>query len=354
MLGASAGEPAATDDPSRIFPSALDGSGGDLFSPCSSPKNSWRVLKFGGSSVADASTLLAAARIVVGACRKRSVLVVVSALQGVTDSLEEALAQAGSPKFSPHGVCRALGRRHGALLASVARGEPSARAGRALARELEGLEELLIAARQGSLEQVGRAQALAAGERLSAPIFAAALQSQVLPAVAVDAAELLVVRGPGLDADPDLAATRRRVAARLPLLESLVVVVPGFYGRRRNGPALLGRGGSDTSATALGAALGADRVEIWTDVDGVYPRDPRLDSSVSPFPFLGFDHAEAIAAAGARVLHAKSIAPAREQGVPIVVCNTFRPWVEGTWIGPAEASGLVGQRLGAETPEVAR
>jgi aspartate kinase len=122
-------------------------------------------------------------------------------------------------------------------------------------------------------------------------------------------------------------------------------VVPGFFGSGADGRLrLLGRGGSDTAATLLGAALGADRVEIWTDVDGVYPRDPRHDSAARPFVRLGFDEAERLAMAGARVLHSRSMAPVRAARVPVVVRNSFRPKVPGTWIGPVPERALPARR----------
>ena len=90
------------------------------------------------------------------------------------------------------------------------------------------------------------------------------------------------------------------------------MVVPGFFARGADGALrLLGRGGSDTAATLLGAALGASQVEIWTDVAGVYPRDPRRHPDLQPFRSLSFDAAEDLAQAGAKVLHPRSVAPAR-------------------------------------------
>ena len=112
-------------------------------------------------------------------------------------------------------------------------------------------------------------------------------------------------------------------------------MVTGFFGADAAGDIrLFGRGGSDTSATAIGAALGAERIEIWTDVDGVATADPRLDAAAEFWSQLSYDEVERLARAGARVLHWKAVAPARAAGVPIVVRNTFRPQSAGTWIGP--------------------
>ncbi len=113
----------------------------------------------------------------------------------------------------------------------------------------------------------------------------------------------------------------------------------GFFGADAAGDVrLFGRGGSDTSATAIGAAIGAARVEIWTDVDGVATADPRRDPAAELLPRLSYDEAFRLARGGAKVLHWKAVAPARAAEVPIVVRNTFRPEAAGTWIGPEAAA----------------
>jgi len=299
---------------------------------------SWRVLKFGGSSVATPDAARAALARVEAARQEARPLVVVSALGGTTDALVALVAgaEAGDPVWRER--LRDLEARHRRQLAALAGGPPAARAAAAfdlvldeLEGRLEGIERL------GASPPRFRAAILAAGERLSAPLLAAALAARGVPAAAVDATELLVAEGAFEDAEPDLAATAERARVRLSGLPvGVLPVVPGFFGAGADGALrLLGRGGSDTSATALGAALVAARVEIWTDVDGIYAIDPRRQPGALPFDRLGYDEAERLARAGAKVLHAKAVAPARAAGVPVRICNTFDPTAPGTWIEAA-------------------
>ena len=310
----------------------------------------WRVLKFGGSSLATPEAMCAAAEIV-RATRASRLAVVVSALGGATDALVELLAaaRAGDGRFID-AWCE-LRDRHLRQLARVATGAEARAAAGSIEDTLGAARRRLESvARFGQAPSRTRAAVLAAGERAAAPLFAAALAARGVAAAKADAVALLAVDGAAEDAAPDLERTRERTRELRRAAGGAVTVVPGFFGGDRDGRlCLLGRGGSDTSATLLGAALDADRVEIWTDVDGVFAADPRRTPGASAFARLDYDEAERLAAAGARVLHVKSIAPAREAGVPIVVRNTFRPAAAGTWIGSSAATAA-----GAPAAEAAR
>lgn len=302
----------------------------------------WRVMKLGGTTVADAAALRAACerakRLVQRQAGRKRVAVVVSALAGVTDSLAR-LTKASDPDLLDALAVRHLD--HLDALAFAAGPEAALRLSLlrpVIAEEIQSLGALLRAAGRAARTAVGTHDlVLSMGERLSARIVHALLADA--GAERVDAASLLVARGtaadPPSDGLPDVDTSRRRVRGHLATCRAPMWVVPGYFAhddqRRLR---LLGRGGSDTSATLLGAALGADRVEIWTDVDGVYDSDPRRDGSARRFDVLDYDEAERLAAAGARVLHARSLAPARVAGVPIVVRDSFRPERPGTWIGP--------------------
>jgi aspartate kinase len=301
------------------------------------------VLKFGGTSVATAPAMRAAVGVVAAAARSgEHPVVVVSALAGVTDELVDAVARARAGDATAAHVGERLRARHLAQLEALAGADRAVtrRAAEAFEGVLDGLRRRLHGARSGD-RGVRAAPMLAAGERLAAPLFVAALEAAGLGAEVAEAVDLLVVDGDPEDGAPDVAASRPRALARFAFLGERVAVVPGFHGAGRDGePKLLGRGGSDTAATALGAALGAERVEIWTDVDGVAAADPRAVPGARPIARMSWDRAEALAATGARVLHAKSLAPAREAGIAVVVRNTFRPEAPGTWIdapqpGPA-------------------
>ncbi len=296
----------------------------------------WRVLKFGGTSVGTPAALLAACAIVRRAIAEAHVLVVVSALAGATGEIARFVDAARDRDPSWRDGFRALRERHRAQLTAVARGRAAVPAADALDRGLERLRDLLRAIELlGEASPRTRAWALAAGERLAVPIFVAALAAAGISAEMLDGTEVLLADGPHEDAFPDVAASRPRLMGRLAALGGALPVVSGFFGADAAGDVrLFGRGGSDTSATAVGAALGAERVEIWTDVDGISSADPRVDPSAEQLPRLSYDEAERLAQAGARVLHWKAVGPARDAGIPILVRNTFRPQLAGTWIGP--------------------
>lgn len=302
---------------------------------------SWRVLKFGGTSVGSPAALLAACGIVRRAAGESRVIVVASALSGVTSEIARELDAALARDPAWRDGFRALRERHREQLAAVARGRAGVPAADALDRGLERLRDLLRAVELlGEASPRTRAWVLAVGERLSTPIFAAALAAAGLAAEPLDGTELLVADGPYEDAFPDVAASRPKLTARLATVVGAVPVVTGFFGADAAGDIrLFGRGGSDTSATALGAALAAERVEIWTDVDGVATADPRADPAAELLQRLSYDEVESLARAGAKVLHWKAVAPARAAGIPIVVRNTFRPEAGGTWIGAPEPAG---------------
>ncbi|MBP9143537.1 MAG: aspartate kinase [Thermoanaerobaculia bacterium] len=309
---------------------------------------SWRVLKFGGTSVGSPEALQAACGIVRRAAAETRVLVVVSALAGVTSGIARQLETALARDPSWRDPFRALRARHREQLQAVARGRPAVAAADALDRGLERLRDLLRAVELlGEATPRTRARVMAAGERLSAPIFAAALAADGEAAAPLDGTEALVARGPYDEAFPDVGASRPKLAARLATLGDVLPVVTGFFGADAAGDVrLFGRGGSDTSATAIGAAIGAARVEIWTDVDGVATADPRRDPAAELLPRLSYDEAFRLARDGAKVLHWKAVAPARAAEVPIVVRNTFRPEAAGTWIGPDAAGTSSGTTIG--------
>lgn len=305
--------------------------------------------------MASAEVVASAARYALGVARERGILCVVSALGGTTDQLAEMLERTLHQR---HGAIdlRPLRTRHRRLLAELVGAESAyfADASRAIEALFRALAVRLDRVRRrGEAAPEERATLLAMGERWAAEILRAvatraaaeeAGQGGQVEIDLLDGSHWLAAEGSFVDARVELEATAHRVARWLDAEpgrsfgRGRLWVVPGFYGTGEDGQCrLLGRGGSDTSATALGAAIGAERVEIWTDVDGVYPRDPRHDPSARPFVHLRFDEAERLAMAGAEVLHSKSMAPARAGRVPVRVCNSFRPSAAGTWIGlPAQ------------------
>jgi len=295
------------------------------------------VMKFGGTSVADAERIRAVAGIVRERVDRHPV-VVLSALAGVTDLLERAVqvARGGEPdKLEP--LLAELERCHRWALAGAIED-----AGRLhdLRLEVDGLFDSL----RGKLRSIrilgegtprARDAVLAFGEVLSTRIAVAAFRDCGLPAVWVDPREVMRTDETFGAAEPDADAVREGCAARLlPLLGAgELPVMAGFVGATPDGETTtLGRGGSDTTAVVLGLGLPAEEIQIWTDVDGLMSADPRLVSGARTLAQVSFAEAADLAFYGARVLHPASIAPAARLRIPVRVLNSMRPDRAGTLI----------------------
>jgi len=298
-----------------------------------------RVMKFGGTSVANADAIRRVTAIVAREHRARrgGPLVVVSALGGVTDRLIEigALARSGDAAAARR-LVESLHARHLEVLTEVAPGDEGNAARQAVGDHFNHLTALvgaLAVMREASLRSLDAVAAT--GELTSCHIVAAALAACGLPASAVDPRRLLVTDETFTAANPQHEATRAHVDAHVrPLMaEGRVVVTGGFVGATRKGVATtLGRGGSDYSAAILGAALDAEQIQIWTDVDGMLTADPRVVADPQLVPCLSFGEAAELAYFGAKVLHPKTIHPAAARNIPVRILNTFRPDAPGTII----------------------
>lgn len=296
-----------------------------------------RVLKFGGTSVGDGVRVRRVLEVVGSRPEGESVLVF-SAVGHTTDHLE-ALGEAAA-RGDLASALSALERIRGEHLALAHQLLVPGEGRRAVERHfdeaftrLEGLARGLAAVQD--LSAPVRDRLLGEGELLSTRLLAAALAQAGRPARWVDARELVATDGHHGEAEPDFAATAERCARVLrPLLEAgLLPVTQGFLGRGPSGlPTTLGRGGSDYTASLLGAALGAEEIEIWTDVDGILTADPTLVPEARNIPVLSFREAAELAFFGARVLHPKTLLPALERGIPVRVKNTARPEGAGTLV----------------------
>jgi len=295
------------------------------------------VMKFGGTSVADAERIRAVAGIV-RERMDRGPVVVLSALAGVTDLLERAVdvARRGeTDKLEP--LLAELERRHRWALAGAIED-----AGRLHDLRLE-VDDLFDSLR-GKLRSIrilgegtprARDAVLAFGELLSTRIAVAAFRDCGLPAVWVDAREVMRTDKAFGVAEPDATVIRERCTALLlPMLEAgELPVLAGFVGATPDDETTtLGRGGSDTSAVVLGLGLPAEEIQIWTDVDGLMSADPRLVPEARTLARVSFAEAADLAFYGARVLHPASIAPAARLRIPVRVLNSMRPDGEGTLI----------------------
>ena len=293
----------------------------------------WIVLKFGGTSVSrrerwDTIGALARRRSGEGA----RVLVVVSAVGGVTNELQaiadgDDIAARTQALIERHReLCRQLGLDPAVLGTRIDALQALAGDPRALMRTLDWQAEVLA---QGELlsSTLGCAYLQAAGIDIGWCDARSWLEAVVLPNASAWADRLSVncdVRDAG------------DVAAGLGALPHPILITQGFIARHRDGgTAILGRGGSDTSAAYFGALLHARRVEIWTDVPGMFSANPREVPDARLLTWLDYAEAQEIATTGAKVLHARSIAPCRDARVPIAILDTARPDLPGTRIDRA-------------------
>ncbi|HEY6895453.1 MAG TPA: aspartate kinase, partial [Rhodanobacteraceae bacterium] len=301
-----------------------------------------RVLKFGGSSLATPATVRQVGRILLDARRREPIVVIVSAFQGVTNQLLECarLAERADERFASQ--FDDISRRHrSAVTQLVRRGRRRARRDvDLLLAELESTLHGIHLLRHCPLRALDMTASF--GERLSAVIVAAYLD-QLHPAMFVDAREFVVTNDQFTHAAVDFrrtnAAARRRFAAfRRAGRRAPIAVVTGFIGATPDGQTTtIGRNGSDYSASIVGAALNADEIEIWTDVDGVLSADPRIVRSAFVLPQMTYEEAMELSYFGAKVIHSATIAPAVAKRIPIVIKNTFNPAAPGTLISKRRA-----------------
>src|SRR5258705_5319852 len=301
-------------------------------------KEKIRVMKFGGTSVGDATRIRRAAEIVAAAAKEGSVIAVVSAMGGVTNRLiEAAQASAAGNRDTAVQIAETLRKQHQQAVEDLVSHDDRRLL---LAAEIEKIIEQVTGLCYGTAllrELTPRVldEILSTGERLSARLLANTLCEMGLKSLAVEATELIVTDNVSGRAEPLMEQTKVQAAERLlPLLEGdSVPVVTGFIGATAGGMlTTLGRGGSDYSATILGAALDAAEVIIWTDVDGVLTADPRLVPEARTLREISYNEAAELAYFGSSVLPPKTLGPVSEAGIPVWIRNSFAPEREGTKI----------------------
>ena len=295
------------------------------------------VVKFGGTSVGDADAIRRAASIVASR-RERQPIVVVSAMAGVTNALLAIAEQSSRGQLI--GAIRsveALRERHmqqaELLLGDSPECAELCSEMSAMIDELAHLTEALNTL--GDVTPRSLDAIAAYGEQLSSQLAVAAFRKCGLPADHVDARDVMVTDESFTRAEPNLDAIGEAALRVLaPLARSgRVPVMGGFIGATPRGlTTTLGRGGSDYSAALVGAALQAEAIEIWTDVDGMLTADPRIVEGARLLDRVGFDEASELASFGAKVLHPMTIYPAVRLGIPVLVLNSRRPEGKGTLI----------------------
>ena len=319
---------------SENVPEAVFDDSAALGAPRSIAESPWVVMKFGGSSVSTAENWRTIARLVrLRLDQGLKPVIVHSALKGVSNALEEVLlaAVAGDPS----GHLESIRAQHYELATALELDGPAL-----LDEALHQLDQLVAGVRLVKEVSVRvRVRIMALGELMSTRLGAEFLTQVGLPVQWVDARDLLVSRSRNgrnpvnaflsatCEFGPD-EAMQSTLAAH-----GKVILTQGFIARNRAGATvLLGRGGSDTSAAYFAAMLAARRLEVWTDVPGMFSADPRVVPSARLLIALHYDEAQELASAGSSVLHPRCISPLREYGIPLFIRSTAAPQIAGTVI----------------------
>ncbi|MDE3181269.1 MAG: aspartate kinase [Acidobacteriota bacterium] len=305
------------------------------------------VMKFGGTSVGTAERMQSVAELVCEHAKRAEVAVVVSAMGGVTDMLIRAANGASRGNREEwKGVRQEIARRHREVADRALSASEQAIVLPRLAEQVGNFENLCSGfslVREVTPRAMDTLSSL--GEVMSSTLVASILRSLGRPSEAVDAVDLIVTDEKFGNASPAFEETTQKSRARIgPLLRKGVIpVITGFRGATRDGLCTtLGRGGSDYSGTIIGAALDADEIWIWTDVDGVMTADPRLVPPARIIPEISYREAIELSFFGAKVLHPKTIQPVIRRKIPVWIKNTFNPSCPGTRIGPSGANGKAG------------
>src|SRR5579862_3079759 len=303
------------------------------------PPSAWIVLKFGGTSVSSVANWRNIAHV---ALQRRAtgarLLIVHSAISGVTDQLERLL-EAPTLDLQRRELAD-IEKRHRQLA-----GELGITVGEELERLLGEVQESAAAALQRPTSDRLRARVLASGELMATHIGARYLADQRLEVRWMDARTVLRAHAYGASAKASVLSAACGFSPDRELVEQLtqgppVVVTQGFIASDGEGhTVLLGRGGSDTSAAYLAAKLRARRLEIWTDVPGLFSANPRSTPTARLLRSLHYDEAQEIATCGAKVLHPRCILPVRQYRIPLHVYATQAPDLEGTVLSADAGDG---------------
>lgn len=299
------------------------------------------TMKFGGTSVGSPEAIMNVVKIVGDAVAAGNrVIVVVSAMAGVTDSLLKSVEMAATgDKWGYLSLSQKLRDRHeDTLNILLPAGELRQRVFASIEKLLDEHIELCQAINVlGEVTPRVVDAIVSFGERMSSRVVAAVMRQHGVNAEAHDASQFIRTDRNFQSANPIWDETQARINSRLlPLLESGVTpVITGFIGATHEGHiTTLGRGGSDFSGAIFAAYTHSDELVIWTDVDGVMTTDPRIDKRARVLPYISYTEVGELAYYGAKVLHPKTVQPILSMGMPLRVRNTFNPDHPGTLIGP--------------------
>lgn len=283
-----------------------------------------KVLKFGGTSVGSAENIKRVKEIVQN--QSDNIIVVVSALGGITDNILNAATRAATGTDDFHAELTEIKQRHETVITELFNGSEAIK--NTVNKLLDELEQILTGITLvGELTPKTLDRIAGIGERMSSHIVA-----EYLEAERKDASEIIQTDSNFGKAGVDFAITNKKIAEAFEDFNG-TAVVPGFIAKNSRGEfTTLGRGGSDYTASIVAAALGVDALEIWTDVDGFMTADPRVISKAYTIPQLTYAEAMELSHFGAKVIYPPTILPVYQQGIPIEIKNTFNPENSGTRI----------------------
>ncbi len=300
------------------------------------------VMKFGGTAVANGEKIKTAANLVMQskeAAENMEIVVVTSAIYAVTDTIYEQanmIAEEGKVEKVKEFV-EELRNKHN-MVASVAIGDTQVlkKVKGEIKERIVEMEKALIGIcllgelTLRSLDYIG-----SFGERLAAPILAGAIQSAGIDAVHFTGGDIGIITNAEYGSAQLMGGVEQEVRARImPLLGDKIPVVCGFTGETKDGKiTTLGRGGSDYTATIIGAAIDADEIWLWKDTEGIMSADPKRIKNARKIPYMSYIEAMELSYFGAAVLHPRAIEPAMKKKIPIRVKNLLNPDDEGTLIG---------------------
>ena len=293
-----------------------------------------KILKFGGTSVANAQNIQLVLNIVKNKSSESQLAVVVSAFGGITDLLVSAATKASEKDNYYKEIIAEIEKKHlDAIKELIPINEQSALLSH-IKRIINHLETLLDGCfLLGELSNRTSDTILSFGEMLSSCIIAEAMKQNVAETEYKDSRELIKTNNQFGKAIVDFAITNELIADYFHQNKASVVVLPGFIASSSDGNnTTLGRGGSDYTAAILAAAINASHLEIWTDVNGMFTANPKLVKQAQPIETISYQEAMELSHFGAKVLYPPTIQPVLSKNIPILIKNTFEPEAEGTYI----------------------
>ncbi len=298
------------------------------------------VMKFGGTSVKDGKNILHCANLVKKFKEENEIIVVVSAMAGVTDSLLQAAYKCcseASPGYIKMFIADMMKKHYEAIEYAVKNEEIKMKVISVVERLLDELEKVLLGISYlGELTRRSEDYITSFGERLLAPIFSATLLSLGVDSVALTGGDAGIITDKNYGKAKPVPGVYTTIKSRLePLItiKKTVPVVTGFIGVTDDGSiTTLGRGGSDYTASILAAALDADEVWLWKEVDGIMTSDPKYVPNARVIEELSYQEAMELSHFGAKILHPRALEPVMRKRVPVRIKNTFNPDAPGTVI----------------------